>query len=245
VRSRGKPETSAAGFTLVEMAVVLLIIAVIAALTVTTFSRAKPRADMKSAAAELQALIHQARETALSTGTPVAVLVYKAYTPPSSGTGYFIVYQDACFDFFTGGATCGVTYAAYNPAQLVVGASATTSSVVIDTMTLPNNVSIGPSSGMGTSATLPAPLAGVAVNVDCSFCGSTGGAIQFDPSGQATFYALSGTTQTGPLGPSSTPAVNGGASVSLTYNSALTSDTGQLTLVILSASGAVQVRGTG
>jgi len=238
VRSRGKPQTSASGFTIVELAVVLLIIAVLAGLTFASFSRAKPRADMKTAAGELQALLHQARETALSSGNPVYVLVYKGYTPASSGIGYFIVYQDACLpvpDFMTGGATCGVSFAAYDPNVLAAGGS----SVIVDTMTLPNNLMVGPSNGMGTGATLPAPLQGVAVAVDCSFCGSTGGAVQFDASGQATFFSLAGGTVT-PLF-----ANGGGGSLSLTYNPDVTGITGQMTLVIFSASGAVQVFGTG
>jgi prepilin-type N-terminal cleavage/methylation domain-containing protein len=238
VRFRGKPQTSASGFTLVELAVVLLIIAVIAGLTVTSFTRAKPRADMKTAAGELQALLHQARETALSSGNPVYVLVYKGFTPGASGSGigYFIVYQDACApvpDFMTGGGTCGVSFAAYNPAVLAAGGS----SVIVDTMTLPNNLMVGPTTGMGVP--LAAPLQNVAVNTDCSFCGSTGGAVQFDASGQATFFSLAGGTVTA-LG-----ANGGGGSLSLTYNPDVTGVTGQMTLVIFSASGAVQVFGTG
>jgi prepilin-type N-terminal cleavage/methylation domain-containing protein len=230
VRSNGQQKASARGFTLVELAVVMVIIAVLAALTVVSFARSKPRADMMSAAAELQALLHQAREAALQSGNPVVVLVYPNYTPANSGQGYFIVYQDASVnsDFFNGGA---VAFATYNPAVLAAGGT----SVVIDTMTLPSDVMVGPSTGMGSSP-LAAPLQNVIVNVACSFCGSTAGAVAFSPIGVATFYSLSGTTQT-------TVAANGGASLSLTYNSAFTNVTGQVTLVIFSASGAVQVFG--
>lgn len=222
------------GYTLIELMVVVAIIGIMATIAGSYFLRTTSRGNLASSASELQALFHQARQTALATGNPVAVLVYPNYSPPSGGgataKGYFIVYQDACFDFFTGGATCGVSYSAYAPATLKYGGT----SQVIDTMTLPHGVVVGPSTGMGAAATLRAPLQGVVVNVACSFCGTTGGAVQFDSRGQATFFKLSGTTVT-PYTPS------GGASLSLGYDSAVTDATGQDTFVILSGSGAVEV----
>ena len=231
---------SAAGFTLIELAIVIAIIGILAALAGSYMLRSRPRANLANATMELQALLHQARQSALATGNPVGVLVYTAYSPPAAlgspaSIGYVIVYQDACFDFFTGGATCGVGYGSYNPAVLATGGR----SQVLDTMTLPYGVIVGPPDGMGSGALLTAPLNNVLVNTSCSFCGTTGGAVQFDARGQASFFALSGSTVTGPLTPATTPAVNGGASLSLGYNSATTDATGQRTLVILSASGAV------
>ena len=236
MRSRTRA-SRAAGFTIIELAIVLAVVAILSAAAVTSLSRGKTRASLLGATTELASLLHQARQTALGTGTPVAVLLYKGYSAPGSlSTGYVIVYQDACFDFFSGGATCGVTYATYDPAVLAFGTSGTTKSAVLDTMTLPRGVIVGPANGMGTGTTLRAPIAGIPVDVDCSFCGTTGGAVVFDASGQASFYSLAGGSQTGPL------AVNGGASVSLGYDTAVTPDlTGQRTLVILSASGVVRL----
>ena len=234
--SRRPPAASAPGFTLVEAMVVVAIVLILSALVISSLARSKPRANLANATLELHGLLHQARQAALSGGVPVSVLVYRTYAPPGAGSpGYFVVYQDACFDFFTGGGTCGVSYAAYDPANLAVGSAGTTRSAVLDTMTLPSGVIIGPATGMGAGAALNAPLAGIVVNLDCSFCGTTGGAVQFDPRGQATFYSLAGGFQAGPL------AVNGGASLTLGYDPAVTTVTGQRTLVVLSASGAVQI----
>jgi len=239
VRSRTAAARSS-GFTLIEMVIVISIVAILAAAAVASLKRGRNRASLLAATTELASLLHQARQTALGTGTPVAVLLYKGYSAPGSGaTGYAIVYQDACFDFFTGGATCGVTYATYDPSVLAFGTSGTTKSAVLDTMALPPGVIVGPATGMGTGTALRAPIAGIPVDVDCSFCGATGGAVVFDASGQASFYSLAGGSQTGPL------AVNGGASVSLGYDPAITTVTGQRTLVILSASGVVRVLGGG
>jgi prepilin-type N-terminal cleavage/methylation domain-containing protein len=220
------------GYTLIELAVVIAVIAILATAAGVSFARSKARANLASSAAELQSLLHQARQSALATGTPVAVLVYPGYVPPAGparGTGYFIVYRDACFDFFNKGTTCGVSFDGYDPAKPAAGGA----SEVLDTMTLPLGIAVGPDTGMGASATLKAPLQGIAVNVRCSFCGTTGGAVQFDPRGQATFFALSGTTVT-------RQDPGAGASLSLGYDAAVTDATGQRTLVILSGSGAVQ-----
>lgn len=219
------------GYTLLELAVVVAIVAILASMAHFALSRDRPRAALASTAAELQSLLHQARQSALASDTPVAVLFYPQYSAPSvsGSTGYVVVYQDACFDFFAGGVRCGVSYGDYDPAVLAAGGA----SQVLDTMTLPRGITVGPATGMGPSATLKAPLQGVAVNVACAFCGTTGGAVQFDPRGQATFFALSGSTVT-PYAP------GGGASLSLGYDGAVTDATGQRTLVILSGSGAVQ-----
>jgi hypothetical protein len=106
---------------------------------------------------------------------------------------------------------------------------------VLDTMTLPYGIIFGPATGMGAGVTLPAPLNTIAVNTNCSFCGTTGGAVEFGSQGQATFYSLNGSTVT-------PQTVTGGASLSLGFDPAILSDmTGQRTLVIFSASGAVQM----
>lgn len=234
-RRRNAP--ASAGFTLIELLIVIAIIAILATAASSSLARTKPRANLANAAAELQALLHQARQSALATGTPVAVLVFPSYVPaggPARPTGHFIVYRDACFDFFAGGTTCGVTFGGYDPAKPAAGGA----SEVLDTMTLPPGIAVGPATGMGASASLKAPLQGVAVNVACSFCGTTGGAVQFDSRGSASFFGLSGSTVT-------RQAPGAGASLSLGFDAAVTDATGQRTLVILSGSGAVEALNAG
>ncbi len=229
----------ARGFTLLELTVVVAIGLTLTLLAYTSYSRSKPRANLASAAAELQGLIHQARQTALSTGNPVSVLVYPGYSPDGRARGYLVVYQDACFDFFTGGSSCGVAYRTFDPSRPVAGRNGATTSAIVDTMSLPDGVSVGPANGMGTGAALAAPLSQIPVDVSCSFCGTTGGAVQFDPAGRASFYSLSGATLSGPL------PVRGGGSLSLGFDATVTDATGQRTLVILSGSGAVQTVSAG
>ena len=235
------------GFTLVEMAIVLAIAVLLTLLAYTTLQRDKPRANLAASAAELQSLLHQARQTALGSANPVSVLIYPNYSPPASAavaaTGYFIVYQDACFEFFSATVNnCNQHYATYQyqlatlPAG--VNATGTVQSVVIDTMSLPRGVIVGPATGMGAGTTLSFPLAAVAVNVACSFCGTTGGAVSFDSTGKASFYSLSGATVTGPLNLT-------GGSISLGYDPKVTDATGQRTLIILPISGAVQLINNG
>jgi Tfp pilus assembly protein FimT len=219
-----------------EMMTVLLIFGTLLALAVSTLSRMKSRVTLATTVAELQGLIHQARQSALASGNPVAILIYPNYSASATGaqsTGYVVAYQDACFDFFTTTPACGMNYGNFNPAAPVVGANGAVQSTVLDTMPLPNGIIVGPATGMGAGATLVAPLQSILVNTYCSFCGPTGGAIQFDPRGQATFYSLNGTNFT-PV------PVTGGGSLSLTYDPLTTSVTGQRTLIIFSASGAVQ-----
>ena len=61
---------------------------------------------------------------------------------------------------------------------------------------LPRGITVGPATGLGTGATLPAPLAGVPVNADCTFCAGAGatrrGAVVFDRRGRARFYDADG-----------------------------------------------------
>lgn len=208
------------GFTLIEGAVAIAIIAVLAALAWSNLGRLRPRSSLVSAGLELQSLIHGARQSALSTGHDVAVLVFPVYPGPL-GTGRVIVYEDGNFDFFS--AAAAVNFDGYNPASPAAGSR----SQVLTTMDLPAGITVGPLTGMGTSAVLPAPLAGIDVTKDCSFCGALvdrRGAIKFDARGRVSFYGSNGA-----------PSLGGG-SLSLTS----TDVGGQRTLVITPTTGSVR-----
>jgi len=218
------------GFTLIELLVVIAIAATIAGLAWTNLWRLRPRAQMADASSELVALVHGARQHALATGNDVVVMVFPQYTAGGS-TGRVIVYEDGDTTFLTDGSP--VNFAGYNPAVLSHGAR---SSVVAD-YDLPRNVVVGPAAGAGTGAVLVAPLAGIPINVDCSFCRAGGdrrGAIRFDSRGRAFFY--SGNTGVGQ------PAANVvGGSLSL----AAPEVAGQRTLIVTSGTGSVTLHNRG
>jgi type II secretory pathway pseudopilin PulG len=216
------------------MVVVVAIIAVLSTLAYSGMSRYKPRATLSSAAAELQSLIHEARQSALANGQHVAVLFFPAWTGGTS-TGRVIVYRDGTlvngdYAFFAG--TGANDFSTYNPSVL----AADSGSAVLEHMELPRGVTFGPSTGMGATP-LKAPRDQIVVSSDCSFC-STGtgrrGAILFDEKGKATFHGGGGTLD-------ATVSVNGGASLSLQSSDV----TGSVTFVILSETGVVQVINNG
>ena len=207
--------------------VVVAVMAVVASAAWAGFARFKPRASLASATAELQSLIHSARQAALANGQDVAVLFFPDQATGDS-VGRVIVYRDGDATFFLSTGT--INFASYSAAAL----AADTNSAVLAHLDLPKGVLFGPTGGMGSSGPLAAPLASVPVSSDCPFCSSGSsrrGAIRFDEKGRATFYGG---------GSSALDAVDadeGGASVTIESSDV----SGQATLVILSETGAIQV----
>ncbi len=225
------------GFTFIELVITVAVIAILSWLAVSNLWRLKPRADLAGATGELAALLHQARQTALGDGKPVAVLFYPSYAQKIDGhtsTGYVIVYEDTCPSGFFSVTPCGgLGFSTYDPAKLA-GTGMDGNSAVLDTLTLPMNIVFASAAEMANAPALPKPFDRVPVDVACSFCGTTAGAVQFDARGQVTFYKLDGTSQTGPL------TDLGGYSVSLGFNPTTAPIPGHRTILILSGSGAVQ-----
>lgn len=216
------------GFTIVEMAVAMAIVLILAALAFSSVARQRPRANLADTAADLQSAIHGARLRALASGHDVVVMVFPQYAT-GQGTGRVIVYEDGSYDFFS--ASGAPSFGGYNAAVLASNAQ----SQVVSTLDLPRGVTIGPPTGMGSTATLPAPLAGIDVRRACSFCSTTGdgrGAIKFDGRGRASFYTANGA----PL------AIPAGASLSLT---AAPEIEGMRTLAITPVTGAVRTFNNG
>ena len=224
------PPTSARGFTLIELLVVIAIILVLTGLAWSNLWRLRPRAQLADATSELVALVHGARQHALATGNDVAVMVFPSYAA-SGATGRVIVYEDGNADFFSDlGA---INFAGYDPAVLKHGSR---SQIVAD-YDLPRNVIVGPDAGAGTSAALVPPLAGIPINIYCSFCKTDGdrrGAIRFDSRGRAFFYSANAG-----LGQPATDVVGG--SLSLTAPEV----GGQRSLIVTSGTGSVTLRNQG
>lgn len=216
------------GFTLIEMAIVVAVIGVLAAISYGSIARQKPRANLASTAAEFHAMLHGARLTAMANGRNVVVMVFPTFQNPSGGTGRIVLYEDGDFDFFA--ATGAVNFGGYAPATQTAGGR----SQVLEVVDLPESVRIGPVTGMGAAAALVAPLDGIAVNVACGFCAAGGdrrGAVLFDPRGRAWFYSANGPPA----------AVTKGASISFEAREV----PGGRTVVITNATGAVRTFNNG
>ncbi|MBK9516517.1 MAG: prepilin-type N-terminal cleavage/methylation domain-containing protein [Anaeromyxobacter sp.] len=175
----------ARGFTLIEMMVVVALIGILAALAYAGFAGQKRRQRLTGTTVEFQALLFGARQTALANGTQVVLMVFPDHVNTLGGTGRFVLYEDADLDFFS--AAAGVNFGGFDPAA---PAGAGPRGVVLETYDLPDGLVVGPPSGLGVAAVMPAPFAGIAVNVDCSFCTGAGrrGAIAFQPLGTASFH---------------------------------------------------------
>src|SRR5512142_453226 len=100
----GMRRKTARGFTLVEMAVVLGIVAALSALAYDGMRRARPRATYGSTVADVQSLLHVARQQAFASGASVGVLIFPS-EQTSSGVGRIVVLQDTPIEqgpsFFT------------------------------------------------------------------------------------------------------------------------------------------------
>jgi prepilin-type N-terminal cleavage/methylation domain-containing protein len=186
------------GFTLIELMVVVAIVAGVAVAGYAAFGRSSPRKKVEGFALELRALLHGARQTALATGPRVVVMVFPDQQSGYTGRGRLILYEDGDFDFFS--AAAAVSFDGYDPATTAAGPR----SQVLDVVDLPSQVVIGPATGQGAAAVMPAPFDGIPINVDCAFCTGTGrrGAIVFDPLGSVTFQDANGPPLAFPKGAS-------------------------------------------
>ncbi len=225
------------GVTLIELAVVIALIGIVAVIAGSYFERRMPRAGLANTTAELQALLYNARQKAMADGHDVAVLIFPDFANPRSGVGRLVVYEDAVGDFFTGGANGGVKFTSYQANALKAGSFGGASSRVWDTLDLPRGVVVGTSTTYA-SGTLPAPYTGIQVSSCCPFC-STGssrrGAIRFSARGQVSFYDGSSYV---PL------VVSSGSSLTLQAQNMPAPDViGQRTLVIFAPSGTVWAAG--
>ncbi len=210
------------GFTLIEMMIVVAVFGLLASLIAINISRQRPRATLASVTADLQGLIHGARQSALASGHDTIVMLFpeRADQKPAR----VVVLEDPTFTFMAGGGA--LDFDGYDPEVLRYPDGGR-----VEHLDLPGDIEFGPATGMGSA--LPAPLDTINVLVPCSFCSADAsrnlrGAIRFDARGAATFYDTNAVKR---------PSGNG-ASFTLTNP-----DLGQRnTFIILSSTGVVQVQ---
>jgi len=182
--NRSRP---AHGFTMIEMAIVVAIIGVVTAIAMVSLSRSRPRASLAGAAADLQALLHGARQQALASGQDVLVLVFPNQATPGGAKGRIAVILDGDH-FLLDPAQTDFNLDGVKSAQVGVGPN----SELLTTLDLPAGVEIGPAQGLGAAFKLVAPYAGIPVDADCTFCegddAKRRGAVLFDSRGRARFY---------------------------------------------------------
>jgi prepilin-type N-terminal cleavage/methylation domain-containing protein len=186
-----KKASARRGFTLIELITAVAVCGIIAALAFSSYSRTRPRARLASTAVGVQAMIHAARQQALSSGREVSVLFYPAQVT-GQGTGRVVVYADNAGGFMLGGAALPAgfpSFCTFNPGS----PAAPLPNDLPDSLDLPLHVAVAPPAN---PVVLPFPYNQVPPPpTGCSFCdaGMTQGAIHFDSRGRATFYTSCGT----------------------------------------------------
>lgn len=134
------------GFTLVEAAVVIAIIGVLAALTIASLARSRPRANLIGLATELHATMGWARNEALARGRDVAVLFYPTAGP--NNTGRVLVVADDAAGALAGTFMAGVPsgsdpdFCTLNPGALIGFGNTGAMAKVLAVIDLPSGVAM-------------------------------------------------------------------------------------------------------
>ncbi len=192
------------GFTLLEVMIVLAIVGVITAISVTSAQQIGARNATQNAASDLSTVLQNARARAEQSGADVYVMVYPTMKRDGSltgGSGALVVYEDARGDFLTATGPCD--------------GSASTARCGWTNFAPPSNVFPVPNSGgrfvqivylddypkknvrfgKSSASAFTAPFTGVGTLANangCSFCGATKGAIVFTGEQQLRFLDNSG-----------------------------------------------------
>lgn len=176
----------ARGFTLVELAITVGIIAILAALAYNSMSRMRPRATLADASAEVTGLLYNARQNALATGHYTVVMVFPNQANQAGGSGRLVAYEDATFKFMT--TTGSPKFDDWDASK----GSPVDAWNLVGTVELPRGITVG--LGGETAPTMSAPYDTVTVSA-CNFCKTSAdgrGAIVFDSRGRAQFFKQCG-----------------------------------------------------
>lgn len=185
------------GFSLLELAVVLAIVSVIAALALAAIQAMGGNSTPQNAANRLSGALAFARDRAADRSTDVYVIVYPARDSSATGIangaqGAVFVYEDKLLTFRGGAPVPTRTYANFAPPNAIAGP--VTEGFLHEQIWLDEfpkrTVKFG-----ATGLAFDAPFTGIAAG-DCSFCSGAGiarrGAIVFHPDGTAEFLDSAG-----------------------------------------------------
>ncbi|MBF5042818.1 prepilin-type N-terminal cleavage/methylation domain-containing protein [Aggregicoccus sp. 17bor-14] len=188
-----------AGFTLLELMVVLAVAAILAALGLASLQGVGDRTAALGAANDLQSVLNLARARAYERGVDVWVIVYPEgqRDGPSDGGGAYFVYEDRSGQFGAadGGAPDGgLSYAQFAPPSRLRPTAGVAEGVLVEERYLADySRRAGVHFGVNPAlASFSAPFAMDAGT--CSFCTGTParGAIVFSGDGTTRFVDASG-----------------------------------------------------
>lgn len=169
------------GFTLYELIIAVTVSLILAVVAYTSLARSKPRANLMSSATELEAVLRNARQNALSTGHETVVMVFPQVKNQVGGIGSVIALELATTTFFSSGATSN--FKNFDPT------APANSDNLLGKIELPLGITVG--LGGIAAPTLDPPYSAIAAGA-CSFCkvgGDGRGAVVFDTRGRARFYS--------------------------------------------------------
>jgi prepilin-type N-terminal cleavage/methylation domain-containing protein len=198
----GIPVRTDRGFTLFELIIAVTVSLILAVVAYTSLARNKPRANLMSSATELEAVLRNARQNALSTGHDTVVMVFPQQQNQQGGTGTVIALELTTTTATTFFGATAPNFATFDPTKPA------NEDNLLGKLDLPSGITFG--LGGFAPPVLDVPYKAITTGA-CSFCdtGSDGrGAVVFDTRGRASFFptiSLFG----GTIGLQGTPQVEG------------------------------------
>ena len=174
MRRNRPPLGGARGFTLTEVMVAALVLAIVAAMGMNALSTVRKRSAYANATNETLSMLRRARNEALGTSVP-HVLVLNAV----SGHWWLIADVDGNFSLLT-----------FDPSAPAPKNPGPGDDRLLERGRIEEPALVGPAEGWGT-AKLPRPYASVPANKACTFCRADGlGAVTFFQDGTASFSGV-------------------------------------------------------